>query len=79
MFLFLTFAASLTSCKKFQGEQTVPSYIRIDTLGLVCDYYSYGANTHNFVDAWVYVDDDIKGCFQMVFIPVNVSEARNMT
>lgn len=65
LFLFLTFAASLTSCKDFEGEQTVPAYLRIDTLGLVCDYYTYGANTHNFVDAWVYVDDDVKGCFEL--------------
>lgn len=61
--LFLT--ASLTSCVKFDGEQTVPAYIRIDTIGLTCDYTTYGANTNNFVDAWVYVDDDVKGCFEL--------------
>lgn len=61
--LFLT--ASLTSCVKFDGEQTVPAYIRIDTIGLTCDYFTYGANTNNFVDAWVYVDDDVKGCFEL--------------
>ena len=65
LLFLLFFAASLTSCKKFEGDQTVPSYIRIDTLGLVCDYYTYGANTHRFLDAWVYVDDDIKGCFEL--------------
>lgn len=66
---FLT--ASLSSCKKFEGDQTVPAYIRIDTIGLVCDYYTYGANTHNFVDAWVYVDDDVKGCFELpAMVPI---------
>lgn len=65
LFLLLIFAASLSSCKKFEGDQTVPAYIRIDTLGLVCDYYTYGANTHRFVDAWVYVDNDIRGCFEL--------------
>ena len=65
LFSVLFFSTTLTSCMKFEGEQTVPSYIRIDTIGLVCDYYIYGANTHNFVDAWVYVDDDVKGCFEL--------------
>ena len=65
LFLLLVFSASLTSCKKFEGGQTVPSYIRIDTLGLVCDYATYGANTHRFVDAWVYVDNDVRGCFEL--------------
>ena len=65
-FLFLlVLTASVSSCRKFEGEQTVPAYIRIDTIGLVCDYYTYGANTHNFVDVWVYVDDDVKGCFEL--------------
>lgn len=69
--LLLLFTASLTSCMKFEGEQTVPSYIRIDTIALTCDYYTYGANTNNFVDAWVYVDDDIRGCFELpATIPV---------
>lgn len=61
--LFLS--VTLPSCMKFDGDQTVPAYIRIDTIGLTCDYYTYGANTHNFVDVWVYVDDDIRGCFEL--------------
>lgn len=68
LFLFFVLAfvtVSITSCKKFEGDQTVPSYIRIDTIGLTCDYYTYGANTHRFVDAWVYVDDDVRGCFEL--------------
>ncbi len=66
LFLFLALVTvGTTSCKKFEGDQTVPAYIRIDTMGLTCDYYTYGANTHNFVDAWVYIDDDVKGCFEL--------------
>lgn len=65
-FLFILFLGVVhTSCVKFDGEQTVPAYIRIDTIGLVCDYTTYGANTHNFMDVWVYVDDDVRGCFEL--------------
>lgn len=65
------FAVLLPSCKKFEGPQSVPAYIRIDSLGLNCDYYTYGANTHAFVDAWVYIDDNVVGCFELpAMIPV---------
>lgn len=65
LFLALVFTASFPSCKKFEGSQTVPAYIRIDTIELSCDYYTYGANTHKFIDAWVYVDDEAIGCFEL--------------
>lgn len=58
-------ALLLPSCKKFEGSQTVPAYIRIDTMQLQCNYYDYGANTHKFIDAWVYIDDDIVGCYEL--------------
>ena len=65
LFSVFFLSATLSSCAKFEGDQTIPAYIRIDTIGLVCDYYTYGANTHSFVDVWVYVDDDIRGCFEL--------------
>ena len=64
--LFATVATvQLSSCKKFEGSQTVPAYIRIDTVGVSCDYTTYGANTHKIIDAWVYVDDNIVGCYEL--------------
>ena len=71
VFIILFFSVALTSCMKFEGEQTVPSYIRVDTFNLTCDYYAYGANTHNFIDAKIFVDEDEKGCFELpATIPV---------
>lgn len=60
--LFLSFVtgALLPSCKDFEGTQTVPSYIRIDSIGLNCDYYTYGANTCKFTNAQVYIDNKIQ-------------------
>lgn len=70
LFLFL-FSFALHSCKDFEGPQTVPSYIRIDTVMVSCDYYTYGANTHNFTDVWVFIDDDIVGAFELpAMVPV---------
>ena len=53
------------SCKKFENGIEVPSYIHIDSISVYCDYYKYGASTSNISDAWVYVDDQIVGCYEL--------------
>lgn len=53
------------SCQKFKGSQTVPAYIHIDSISVESDYYTYGASTSNITDAWVYVDGQIMGCFEL--------------
>ncbi|MBR1514556.1 MAG: hypothetical protein IJ622_09735 [Bacteroidales bacterium] len=55
----------LSSCNKFEGPQKVPAYIHVDSIVLNCDYTQYGASTSNITDAWVYVDDQILGCFEL--------------
>lgn len=57
--------SSMTSCHKFEGGQSVPAYIRIDSISVNCDYYTFGANTSKITDAWVYIDDNILGCFEL--------------
>lgn len=75
-FLSIFFAATMMallmpSCKKFDGSQTVPAYIYIKDVEVQCDYFHYGANTHKIVDAWVFVDDNILGCYELpATIPV---------
>ena len=68
LFAFLVlavFSVVFSSCRKFEGSQTVPAYIHIDTITVNCDYFVYGANTSKISDAWVYVDDDAIGCFEL--------------
>jgi hypothetical protein len=68
LFAFLVlavFAVAFSSCRKFEGSQTVPAYIHIDSITVNCDYFVYGANTSKITDAWVYVDDDAVGCFEL--------------
>lgn len=62
---FLALAA--TSCNKFEGSQTVPSYIHIESIEVdsLTDYFVYGANTSKITDAWVYVDDNPIGCYEL--------------
>lgn len=67
LFCCLFFAFLGTSCKKFEGGQTIPAYIHIDSIIVNpnIDYPTFGANTSNITDAWVYVDDQIIGCYEL--------------
>jgi hypothetical protein len=55
----------LTSCDKFEGDQTVPAYLQIDTIKLSVPDPAFGSATSNITDAWVYVDDEPVGCFEL--------------
>lgn len=61
--LFLLF--SIQSCEKFSGDQTIPAYLKIDSIYLVIQSSDQGSASHNITDAWVYVDDELLGTFQM--------------
>ena len=63
-FLFLLLLTQ-TSCEKFTGDQTIPSYIKIDSIRLTTDYSTQGTALHNITDAWVYVDGELIGAFQL--------------
>lgn len=52
-------------CYKFDGEQTVPAYLRIDTIRFTTDYAAQGSSTHNITDAWVYVNGQLIGAFEL--------------
>lgn len=53
------------SCNKFEGDQTVPAYIRIDSIYLQTDYESEGAPTHKITDAWVYINNEPIGAYEL--------------
>jgi hypothetical protein len=59
--LFLT----QTSCEKFSGSQTIPAYLKIDSISLQTDYSSQGTARHAITDAWVYIDGQLIGTFQL--------------
>ncbi|MEZ5082164.1 MAG: hypothetical protein R2750_01730 [Bacteroidales bacterium] len=55
------------SCEKFKGGQTIPSYIRIDSVVLMNNTQVEAGNylTQNFTDVWIYVDDQSIGAFEL--------------
>lgn len=69
--VFIFLVSLSTSCRKFDGDQTIPAFIRIETISLSTDYFTEGANTHNITDAWVYVNDQVIGAFELpALVPV---------
>ena len=70
-----------SSCEKFEGSQTIPSYIRIDSFNLVDNpLIEEGPLTMNISDVWVYVDDQIIGAFELpAVVPVLVEGKHKLT
>ncbi len=63
LFLFLLLITA--SCEKFSGDQTVPAYLSVDSIYLKTDYFTQGSASHKITDAWVYVDDEFLGAFEL--------------
>jgi hypothetical protein len=60
--IFLLFQMSTNSCKK---NDLIPSYIHIDHITLSSVYQNDGSNSNKITDAWVYVDDDLIGIYEL--------------
>lgn len=66
--LLITLLLSLllnSGCYKFEGSQTVPTYLKIDSVGLETYYPEQGSASHNITDVWVYVNDGLIGMFEL--------------
>jgi hypothetical protein len=61
--IFSLFA--IQSCEKFSGDQTIPAYLKIDSIYIVTNPETQGTASHSITDAWVYVDDEFIGAYQM--------------
>lgn len=69
--IFVIFFA-VSSCKLYDPDEIIPSYIYIDDI-LVNAKANEGTNIDNIVDAWVYVDGNIIGVYELPSkIPIHV-------
>ena len=65
LFFLLTAGILLISCYKFEGDQTVPSYIQIDSILLETYYPDQGSNSNAIKDVWIYENDEMIGAFEL--------------
>lgn len=55
----------MTSCDIINPDEPIPAYIQIDSFALGSNSPDHGATTHNIVDAWVFVNGDMIGIFEL--------------
>jgi len=63
-YLLLAFIFIFSACEIINPEETIPSYIRINQIGLETAY-GQGTASQKIVDAWIYVDDELIGAFEL--------------
>jgi hypothetical protein len=63
-FLFLL-GIILFSCSKDSIEAEVPAYISVPSITLTTDYAKEGSASSIITDAWVYVNDDLVGVYEL--------------
>ena len=54
-----------SSCQKFSGDQTIPAYIRIESISIQTNYEEEGAPSSNITDAWVYINNEAIGAYEL--------------
>jgi len=67
------FIVLFSSCDKFDSDQTIPAYIQIDSIKLENNptLTDEGSLSNNITDAWVYINDQLLGVYEMpVTFPV---------
>lgn len=61
----------LSACSWLDKPEKIPAYLYIDKINLNTTYSSEGSNSNDIVDAWVYVDDNPIGVFELpCMVPV---------
>jgi hypothetical protein len=77
--VLLSFVLVHSGCYKFEGSQTVPAYLKIDTVLLDTYYPEEGTNSHKITDVWIYVNDGLVGAFELpALIPVLAQGANEL-
>src|SRR5688500_18378665 len=55
----------ISGCEIINPPEPVPAYIYIPAFTLDADTLSQGSNAHGITDAWVYVDDNLQGLYEL--------------
>lgn len=63
--MLIVIAITISSCAKFDGDQTIPSFLKIDAVFEYTDNPIQGENSHEITDVWIYVDDQQLGVFEL--------------
>ncbi len=71
IFLIAGILLFASSCNLINPAEPIPAYIHIEKIGLTTNYATEGSNSSKITDAWVYMDGELVGCFELpVTFPV---------
>ena len=62
--LIISSVLLITGCELFNPDEPIPSFIEIDAM-TVSTTSSQGSGSQNISDAWVYLNDDLVGAFEL--------------
>jgi hypothetical protein len=66
LFSFLGFVFfQVSSCDLIDEPEEIPSYIQIDTIRVQSQMNSEGSSSHNIKDAWLFVNNQLIGAFEL--------------
>jgi len=78
--VIIFFINTINSCELINPEEQIPSYIYIEKIDLNITSSDQGSGSHKITDAWVYVDDQLIGAFELpAKFPVLWSGAHTIT
>jgi hypothetical protein len=63
--LLVLIALLLFACNIINPVEPIPAYITLDSIGLNTIYTIQGSASHKIKDAWIYVDDQPAGVYEM--------------
>lgn len=77
--IVLFLVVSVSSCSLFDPEEPLPIYLNIDSITVDTDYQNEGTASSKVTDAWVYVNDNPVGAFELpAAIPILASGETNI-
>ncbi len=69
--ILLIFLIIFYSCELFDRKEYIPSYINIENIIVKTNLQTEGTTSHSITDAWIYVDNELIGVFEIPFnVPV---------
>ena len=63
--LLLFVGIIFSTCSKEKFEAKIPTYITINDIAFTTNYASEGSTSENITDAWVYVNNDLMGVYEL--------------
>ena len=58
------------SCEWIDEPEQIPAYIRIENINVSTTTAEQGSNSHNILDAWIFVDNQLIGAFDCRNLPL---------